>query len=71
MGPLPLPLSGVVAKTPLRGLRVLWGVGSRVRGFGGIFGLFQGCSGVFGRGVGVCGCGYGCRWQRWGGSGRG
>ena len=37
-----------------------WGVlGSRVRDVGGGSGLFQGCSGVFGRGVGVCGCGYG------------
>ena len=46
------PRSGVVAKTPQRGLRVLGLLSSRVRGVGGGSGLFQGCSGVFGRGVG-------------------
>ena len=33
-----------------------------VRGLGllvGVLACFKGCSGVFGRGVGVCGCGYG------------
>ena len=61
--PYHYPWSGMVAKTPQRGLRVLWAV--ECRGLGGSVGFLGGFGGLragFGGVRGGCGAGYGCWW---------